>query len=38
MVEIVEREGESHVFHLMKPKRDNAVDLMERLVSFIKHD
>ncbi|KAM4088877.1 hypothetical protein ACJW30_07G103500 [Castanea mollissima] len=37
-VEIVEHEGESHVFHLMKPKCDNAVDLMERLVSFIKHD
>ena len=37
-VEIVEHEGESHVFHLMKPKCDQAVDLRERLVSFIKHD
>ncbi len=36
--EIVEHEGESHVFHLMKPKCDQAVDLRERMVSFIKHD
>lgn len=34
-VEIVEHEEERHVFHLMKPESETAVDLMNRLVSFI---
>ncbi|XP_062021987.1 2-hydroxyisoflavanone dehydratase-like [Rosa rugosa] len=34
-VEIVEHEEERHVFHLMKPESEKAVDLMNRLVSFI---
>ncbi|GLT77758.1 hypothetical protein SLA2020_493180 [Shorea laevis] len=37
-VEIVEIEGESHVFHLLKPEGENAVDLMNRVASFLTHE
>ncbi|KAH7517951.1 hypothetical protein FEM48_Zijuj09G0118800 [Ziziphus jujuba var. spinosa] len=35
-VEIVENEGEKHVFHLMNPGCHNAVTLVEKTVSFLK--
>lgn len=35
-VEIVENQGEKHVFHLLNPGCDNAVALMEKTVSFLK--
>ncbi|KAF8013691.1 hypothetical protein BT93_I1527 [Corymbia citriodora subsp. variegata] len=34
-VEVVETKGEDHVFHLMNPSCENAVDLMKRLVKFL---
>ncbi|GKV22477.1 hypothetical protein SLEP1_g32345 [Rubroshorea leprosula] len=37
-VEIVEIEGESHVFHLFKPEGENGVDLMNRVASFLTHE
>ncbi|KAI6677888.1 hypothetical protein NL676_038684 [Syzygium grande] len=35
-VEIVEHEDESHVFHLLKPHCDKALDLKDKLVAFFK--
>ncbi|KAF3435376.1 hypothetical protein FNV43_RR22465 [Rhamnella rubrinervis] len=35
-VEIVETEGEGHVFHLLDPDSDKALALMEKTVSFFK--
>ncbi|KAF3435377.1 hypothetical protein FNV43_RR22466 [Rhamnella rubrinervis] len=35
-VEIVETEGEGHVFHLFDPDSDKAMALMEKTVSFFK--
>ncbi|KAF5751215.1 exostosin family protein [Tripterygium wilfordii] len=37
-VEIVETEGEQHVFHLFNPDCDKAVALMKRLCSFLNQD
>ncbi|KAJ6936789.1 hypothetical protein NC652_011466 [Populus alba x Populus x berolinensis] len=37
MVEIVETEGEDHVFHLMNPNCAKARVMMEKVVSFINH-
>ncbi|KAJ7001118.1 carboxylesterase 5 [Populus alba x Populus x berolinensis] len=37
MVEIVETEGEDHVFHLMNPNCAKARVMMEKAVSFINH-
>ncbi|KAF9684289.1 hypothetical protein SADUNF_Sadunf04G0102500 [Salix dunnii] len=37
MVEIVETEGEDHVFHLLNPNSANARVMMEKVVSFINH-
>ncbi|XP_030450731.1 probable carboxylesterase 12 [Syzygium oleosum] len=34
-VGVVETKGEDHVFHLMNPSCENAVDLMKRLVKFL---
>ncbi|KAG2705440.1 hypothetical protein I3760_05G053300 [Carya illinoinensis] len=34
-VEVVEHQGEDHVFHLMKPDSENAVDLVNKFASFI---
>ncbi|KAG6653115.1 hypothetical protein CIPAW_05G052800 [Carya illinoinensis] len=33
--EVVEHHGEDHVFHLMKPDSENAVDLVNKFASFI---
>lgn len=33
--EVVETKGEDHVFHLMNPSCDNALELMKRLVKFL---
>ncbi|XP_020575513.1 tuliposide A-converting enzyme 1, chloroplastic-like [Phalaenopsis equestris] len=35
LVELVETEGEGHVFHLSKPESYRAGELMEKLVSFL---
>lgn len=35
-VEIVETQGENHIFHLRSPGCDTAVDLMKKTVSFLK--
>ena len=37
-VEIMETEGEGHVFHLFKPSCERAVTLMKRIVSFINQE
>jgi acetyl esterase/lipase len=37
-VEIVENSGEEHCFHLSNLKYEKAVDLIEKLVSFVKQD
>lgn len=37
MVEIVETEGEDHVFHLLNPNCAKARVMMEKVVSFINH-
>lgn len=34
-VEVVEHEGESHVFHLMKPDSEKATNLIKKFGSFI---
>jgi acetyl esterase/lipase len=34
-VEVVEHEGEAHVFHLKKPECENAVDLLNKFAAFI---
>ncbi|KAA8536178.1 hypothetical protein F0562_028656 [Nyssa sinensis] len=38
MVEIVETEGEEHVFHLFNPTCDKAVALLQRLAFFMNQD
>ncbi|XP_026396864.1 probable carboxylesterase 12 [Papaver somniferum] len=35
VVEIMESQGENHVFHLTNPTCENAVNLMKRFVSFL---
>lgn len=35
-VEMVEFEGEDHVFHLLDPTKDKSVDLVKQFVAFIK--
>lgn len=35
-VEVVEHEGESHVFHILKPQCDKALDLKDKLVDFLR--
>ncbi|AEE78446.1 putative protein [Arabidopsis thaliana] len=35
-VEVVESEGEDHVFHLLKPECDNAIEVMHKFSGFIK--
>ncbi len=35
-MKVVESKGENHVFHLFNPTCDNAVDLMKRVVAFLK--
>ena len=37
-VEIVESKGEDHTFHLFNPNSENAIALMNMLVSFVKHE
>jgi acetyl esterase/lipase len=37
LVEIVETEGEGHVFHLLNPNCAKARVMMEKVVSFINH-
>jgi acetyl esterase/lipase len=37
-VEIVENSGEEHCFHLPNLKYEKAVDLIKKLVSFVKQD
>ncbi|CAA7056425.1 unnamed protein product [Microthlaspi erraticum] len=37
-VELVESEGEDHVFHLMKPDCDKALEAMHKFSGFIKGD
>lgn len=37
-VEIVETEGEEHVFHLFKPNCEHAVALLKKLASFMNQD
>ncbi|XP_030450790.2 2-hydroxyisoflavanone dehydratase-like [Syzygium oleosum] len=37
-VELVENVGEDHCFHLRDPKYDKAVELKDKIVSFIKHN
>ncbi|KAG6653117.1 2-hydroxyisoflavanone dehydratase-like [Carya illinoinensis] len=36
-VEVVEHQGEDHIFHLMKPDSENAIDLVNKFASFIVH-
>ncbi|OUZ99827.1 Alpha/beta hydrolase fold-3 [Macleaya cordata] len=38
VVEIMESEGEDHVFHLFNPSCEKAGDMMKRLVSFLNQD
>ncbi|PIA56394.1 hypothetical protein AQUCO_00700606v1 [Aquilegia coerulea] len=38
VVEIIETEGEDHVFHLLNPTCDKAKSFMNNLVSFMNHD
>ncbi|OVA10450.1 Origin recognition complex [Macleaya cordata] len=38
VVEIMESEGENHVFYLLNPSSENAVYMMKRLVSFLNED
>ncbi|PQP97957.1 putative carboxylesterase 12 [Prunus yedoensis var. nudiflora] len=38
VVEIVESEGEDHVFHLFNPSCDKAVEMVKKVVSFINQD
>lgn len=35
-VEVVETEGEEHVFHMLNPNCDNALAMLNQVVSFIK--
>ncbi|KAJ7001114.1 hypothetical protein NC653_011525 [Populus alba x Populus x berolinensis] len=37
-VEMVEHDGVGHVFHLLKPRCEQALDMMKRLVSFINQE
>lgn len=37
-IEIMEAEGESHVFHLFNPSNENAVAMLKRVASFFKQD
>ncbi|KAH9695597.1 hypothetical protein WN943_024449 [Citrus x changshan-huyou] len=37
-IEIVETEGEDHVFHLFNPDSEKAVALMDKLASFLNQD
>lgn len=36
VVELLETEGEDHVFHLLKPGSDKALEMMARLAGFIR--
>jgi acetyl esterase/lipase len=36
-VEVVEHEGENHVFHLRKPDCEKAIDLVNKFSAFINH-
>ena len=38
VAEVVETKDEDHVFHMFKPTCDNALALLNQVVSFIKHD
>ncbi|XP_010068478.3 probable carboxylesterase 12 [Eucalyptus grandis] len=38
VVEVMDAPGEDHVFHLFNPTCDNAVNLMKKMVFFIKED
>lgn len=38
VVEIVETEGEDHVFHLFKPGSDKAAELVKKFASFLNQD
>ncbi|KAF8013682.1 hypothetical protein BT93_I1518 [Corymbia citriodora subsp. variegata] len=38
VVEIVETEGEGHVFHLFKPDCDKAAELVKKFASFLNQD
>lgn len=38
VVQILETEGEGHVFHLFNPSCENAVDLVKNLASFINQE
>jgi len=38
VVEVMDAPGEDHVFHLYNPTCDNAVNLMKKMVFFIKED
>ncbi|XP_061367140.1 probable carboxylesterase 12 [Gastrolobium bilobum] len=37
VVEVMEAKGEGHVFHLFNPNSNNALSLLNRIVSFINH-
>ncbi|KAJ6368557.1 hypothetical protein OIU78_001027 [Salix suchowensis] len=36
--DMVEHDGVGHVFHLLKPRCEQALDMMKRLVSFINQE
>lgn len=38
VVEIVEADGEEHVFHLFRPNCEKALALLKKLASFIDQD
>lgn len=37
-MEVVEHEGEEHVFHLMKPDCEKAIDLVNKFATFINQE
>lgn len=37
-VEVVDHEGEEHVFHLMKPDCEKAIDLVNKFATFINEE
>ncbi|KAF1861486.1 hypothetical protein Lal_00025828 [Lupinus albus] len=38
IVDVIETKGEDHVFHMFKPTSDEALALLNDVVTFIKHD
>ena len=37
-MEVMETEGEDHVFHILNPNCDHAVAMLKRVIAFINED